>query len=62
MEGLWRQTQNICIIVVQRRPNVFDVGPTLYCCYTIVYWDGGLLGEVFRQIDSQDPTVFRSYH
>ena len=31
-----RQTQNICITLVQRRPNVFDVGPTLYKCYTNV--------------------------
>ena len=29
-----QQTQNICITFVQRRPNVFDVGPTLYKCYT----------------------------
>ena len=29
-------TLNICIIFVQRRPNVFDVGPTLYKCYTNV--------------------------
>ena len=29
-----QQTQNICITVVQRRPNVFDVGPTLYKWYT----------------------------
>ena len=28
-----RQTQNICITFVQRRPNVF-VGPTLCKCYT----------------------------
>ena len=28
-----QQTQNICITFVQRRPNVFDVGPTLYKCY-----------------------------
>ena len=35
---LWptQQTQNICITFVQRRPNVFDVGPTLYKCYTNV--------------------------
>ena len=26
----------LCIIFVQRRPNVFDVGPTLYKCYTNV--------------------------
>ena len=24
-----QQTQNICITFIQRRPNVFDVGPTL---------------------------------
>ena len=35
-----QQTQNICIAFIQRRPNVFDVGPTLYkliqmCC---VHW------------------------
>ena len=30
------QTQNICIIFVRRRPNVFDVGPTLCKCYTNV--------------------------
>ena len=27
---------NVCITFVQRRPNVFDVGPTLYKCYTNV--------------------------
>ena len=31
-----QQTQNICITLIQRRPNVFDVGPTLYKCYTNV--------------------------
>ena len=30
------QTQSICITFVQRRPNVFDVGPTLYKYYTNV--------------------------
>ena len=29
-----QQTQNICITFVQRRPNVFDVDPTFYKCYT----------------------------
>ena len=29
-----QQTQHICIAFVQRRTNVFDVGPTLYKCYT----------------------------
>ena len=33
---LIQQTQTICIIFVQRRPNVVDVGPTLYKCYTNV--------------------------
>ena len=28
--------KNICITFVQRRPKVFDVGPTLYNCYTNV--------------------------
>ena len=28
------QTQNICITFIQRRPNVFDVGPTLSTRYT----------------------------
>ena len=27
-----QQTQNICITFAQRRPNVFDVSPTLYNC------------------------------
>ena len=31
-----QQPQNICITFVQRRPNVFDVGPTLCKCYTNV--------------------------
>ena len=31
-----QQTQNIRITFIQRRPNVFDVGPTLYKCYTNV--------------------------
>ena len=29
-----QQTQNTCMTLVQRRPNVFDVGPALYTCYT----------------------------
>ena len=28
--------QIICITFIQRRPNVFDAGPTLYKCYTNV--------------------------
>ena len=29
-----QQKQNICITFMRRRPNVFDVGPTLYKWYT----------------------------
>ena len=32
-----QQTQNICMPFVQRRPNVFNVGPTLYKSYTNVW-------------------------
>ena len=35
-QKLSQQTQNICITFVQRRPNVFGVGPTIYKCYTNV--------------------------
>ena len=38
-----QQTQNICITFIQRRLNVFDVGPTLYKCYTNVLY---LLGDI----------------
>ena len=31
-----QQTQNICITFIQRRPNVSDIGPKLYKCYTNV--------------------------
>ena len=33
---LAQRAQNICITFAQRRANVFDVGPTLYKCYTNV--------------------------
>ena len=46
-----QQTQNICITFVQRRPNVFDVGPTFYKCYT----------NVLCSLDSQT-NLFISYH
>ena len=39
--GTSQQTQNVFITFVQRRPNVFDVGPTLYKCYKkmfCIYW------------------------
>ena len=31
-----QQTQNICKTFIQCRPNVFNVGPALYKCYTNV--------------------------
>ena len=40
-----QQTQNICITFVQRRPNVSDVGPTLYKCYANVLCLLGLLAK-----------------
>ena len=36
------KTQNICKTCVQRRPKVFDVGPTLYKCHTNVFAFTGL--------------------
>ena len=42
--GTAQQTQNICITFIPRRPNVEDVGPTLYKYYTTVLCLlGGLL-------------------
>ena len=46
-EGHTQQTQSICITFVQRRPNVQDVGPTLYKCYT----------NVLRLLDRQRPDI-----
>ena len=43
-----QETQNIYITSIQRRPNVFDVGPTLYRCYTNVSL---LLGIDFFLVD-----------
>ena len=48
-----RQSQNICIAFVQRRPNVFNVGPTLYKCYTNVLC---FLGMACKQLE----TIFLS--
>ena len=48
-----QQTQNICITFIQRRPNVFDVGPTLYKCYTNVLCLLGCESPVFsNQVSS----------
>ena len=38
-----QHTHNICIKFIQRRPNAFDVGPTLYKCYTNVMCSLGSL-------------------
>ena len=40
-----RQTQNICIPFVQRRPKVFDVGPTLQKCHTNILFAGTAPGN-----------------
>ena len=32
-----QQSQNFCITFVKRRSDVFDVGTTLYKCYTILF-------------------------
>ena len=48
-KGSNQQTQNICITFIQRRPNVFDVGPTLYKCYANVLY---LLGNCFPEVSS----------
>ena len=31
-----QQTQSICMTFVQRRPNVFDVGPTI-CLFSVLF-------------------------
>ena len=35
-----QQAQNICITFLQRRPNVFDVGPTFVCYTNVLCWLG----------------------
>ena len=45
------QAQNMCIAFAQRRPNVFDVGPTLYECYTNVWRLRGASDMFFLRID-----------
>ena len=49
------RTQNICITFVQSRPNVFDVGPTLYKCYTNVLFS--LECSLFHRIRSCEFSV-----
>ena len=36
LNGCCPENTNHCITFVQRQPNVFDVGPPLYKCYTSV--------------------------
>ena len=45
-----QQTQNICITFIQRRPNVFDVGPTLYKYYTECFVFAGLSRYVVQNV------------
>ena len=45
-----QQTQNICITFIQRRPNVFDVGPTLYKTMQMfcVHWVSLFIYQLFN--------------
>ena len=43
LSTITKQTQNNCIIFIQRRPNVFDVGSTLYKFYTNLFLFAGKL-------------------
>ena len=52
-----QQTQNICITFVQRRPNVFDVGQTLYKCYTNVLCLLGLDRRLIKVLASYSHTT-----
>ena len=49
-----QQTQNMCITFVQRRPNVFDVGPTLYKCHTNIWC---LLVAAFEPFETPEITL-----
>ena len=53
-----QQAQIICITFVQRRSNVFNVGPTLYKCYTNVLC---LLGICHNDSAGYDP-VYVQYN
>ena len=46
-----QQTQHICMTFIQRRPNVSDVGPTLYevIQMSCVYWEGTIQSPRHRQ-------------
>ena len=49
-----QQTQNICISFVQCRPNVFNIGLTLYKCNTnlCVWWDNK------KNVDGTDAVLY----
>ena len=49
-----QQTQHICITFIQRRPNVFDVGPTLYKVIQMfcVHWVGSSVPQKGTQCHS----------
>ena len=51
---LTQQAQIICITFVQRRPNVFDVGPTLYKMLYICFMFTGNLRLAFCHRDFPD--------
>ena len=48
-----QQTQNIRITFIQRRPNVFDVGPTLHKCYANILCLLGNLSAVGGQTSNR---------
>ena len=48
-----QKTQNICITLVQRRHNVFDVGPTLYKCFVFT----GLLSPRTSRTARHSPLI-----
>ena len=54
-----QQTQDICITFIQRRPNVFDVGPTLQKVVQMfcVYWD---VNTSLRSSSFNIPSVIQS--
>ena len=50
-------TQKNCITFVQRRPNVFDAGPTLYKCYTKVFVVSGCSSHVAHSWHNHNVTL-----
>ena len=55
---------DICITFIQRRTNVFDIGPTLYKCYTniLCLLDVSQQGCIREWIVEKDTGVFSSEH